>query len=41
MRSADETRQFMTLGNGMALPCAMYVMEGIAKVLKENEEVEE
>lgn len=40
MRSADE-KQGKTWGNGMALPCVMYVMEGIAKMLKENEEVEE
>lgn len=37
----SDSAEYKMWGNGMALPCAMYVMEGIAKVLKENEEVEE
>lgn len=35
----SDSAEYKMWGNGMALPCAMYVMEGIAKMLKENKEV--
>lgn len=34
----SDTNLYKMWGNGLALPCAMYVMEGIADVLKEEED---
>lgn len=35
----SDSAEYKMWGNGMALPCVMYVMEGMAKALKEYEEV--
>lgn len=31
-----DTPEYRMLGNGVALPCVLYVMEGIAEILKED-----
>ena len=36
----SETAQYRMWGNGVALPCVVYVMEGIADILKEEDKSE-
>ena len=34
----SDSAEYKMWGNGMALPCVMYVMEGIAKALSDNDD---
>ena len=37
----SDSAEYKMWGNGMALPCVLYVMEGVAKYLTEMEENDE